>query len=199
MDLKVNDKYTINATTVPEIVKLLNITYASSNESVVTVDKNSTVTVIGEGNAIITVGGDDKIFAKNSTDVKVTVSLNDASVSVNNSTLDLFVGDTFTIDATTTPAGLNVTYIADNSGVVSVNGKGAVTALKEGTGTITVKVGGDGVYAENTTSVSVTVNKTPTEIIIQNRAVDLKVDEEFDPVVSLVPSGAGKLSFKSRF
>ena len=198
LDLKVNDKYTINATTVPEIVKLLNITYASSNESVVTVDKNGTVTAIGEGNAIITVGvGDDKIFAKNSTDVKVTVSLNDASVSVNNSTLDLFVGDTFTIDATTTPAGLNVTYIADNSGVVSVNGKGVVTALKEGTGTITVKVGGDGVYAENTTSVSVTVNKTPTEIIIQNRTVDIKVDEEFDPVVSLVPSGAGRLSFKS--
>ena len=69
--------------------------------------------------------------------------------------MNLYVGGTHNIVATTTPDGLNVNYVQDDSGVYSVDGDGKITALKEGTGTITVKVGGDGVYAETTTTVTV--------------------------------------------
>lgn len=75
LDLKVGNLHTIVVTTVPIDLKLFNITYISSNESVVTVDENGTVTAVGEGNAVITVGvGDDKVYARNSTNVTVTVS-----------------------------------------------------------------------------------------------------------------------------
>ena len=71
------------------------------------------------------------------------------------------IGETFTIVATPVPAGLNVTFVPDNSDVVSVDDNGKVTAKCEGTATITVKVGGDGVYAENSTAVAVSVIELP--------------------------------------
>ena len=40
---------------------------------------------------------------------------------------------------------MNVTFTPDNSGVVSVDENGKVTALKEGEGSVRVSVGGDGV------------------------------------------------------
>ena len=110
---------------------------------------------------VITVSfnGTDKYAAAEDKTIEVTVNLKDASVSVNNETVDLNVDDTFTIVPTTVPEGLNVTYVPDESGVYSVDDNGVVTALKNGTGSIIVKVGGDGVYAENTTTVTVTVSK----------------------------------------
>ena len=75
LDLKVGDTHAINATTVPAVAILLNITYTSSNVSVVVVDEKGIVTAVGAGNAIITVNvGDDKVFAKNSTQISVTVT-----------------------------------------------------------------------------------------------------------------------------
>ena len=77
--------------------------------------------------------------------------------------MELLVGGTHNIVATTTPDGLPVSYTADDSGVVSVDADGKITALKEGTGTITVKVGGDGVYTEKTTTVTVHVTRVLDE------------------------------------
>ena len=196
LDLKIDEEAVINANLTPADAG--NLTYTSSNSSIAVVE-NGKIKGLKAGDAVITVSfaGNDKYAAAENKTVTLTVNLNDASVSVNNSTLDLFVDDTFDLIASTVPAGLNVTYVPDNSGVVSVDKNGRVTALKEGNATIVVKVGGDGVYAENSTTVAVSVSKIPTEIIIQNATVDMKVDEIFDPVVSLMPSNAGNLSFRS--
>ncbi|WP_296867217.1 Ig-like domain-containing protein [uncultured Methanobrevibacter sp.] len=123
--------------------------------------------------------------------------MNDASVRVNNNTLNLFVDDTFTIVATTVPRGLNVTYMPDNSGIISIDENGLVTALKEGTAPIIVKVGGDGVYAENTTTVTVTVSKISTDISIANATVNLNVDDEVSTGAKLNPEEAGNLTYTS--
>jgi predicted outer membrane repeat protein len=125
-----------------------------------------------------------------------TISIRyDASVDVNNKTLDLLVGDTFTIVANTTPKGLNVTYVPDDSGVYDVDKSGVVTALKNGTGSVLVKIGGDGVYAENSTIVTVTVTKVPTEIKVTNATLDLKVNVEIDTGATLNPPEAGDLTY----
>ena len=123
---------------------------------------------VGEGTANITVsfaGSDDYAAAENKT-ISVTVTLKNASVSVNNSTLDLFVDDIFTIVATTNPDGLTVTFVQDDSGVYIVDENGVVTALREGKGSVLVKVGGDGVYAENFTVVAVNVIKYNSKVTI---------------------------------
>ena len=125
-----------------------------------------------------------------------TISIRyDARVDVNNETLNLEVGQNFTIVANTTPEGINITYVQDDSGVYIVDKNGVVTALKNGTGSVLVKIGGDGVYAENSTIVNITVTKVPTEIKVTNTTLDLKVDGEIETGATLIPADAGNLTY----
>ena len=55
--------------------------------------------------------------------------------------MTLNVGENSTIEYTTTPADLNVSFVPDDSGIVKVSDNGTVTALKEGTANITITVG----------------------------------------------------------
>ena len=156
LDLKVNDEFAVLADLTPAGAG--NLTYSSSNESVVKVSDVGLITALGNGTSTVTVsfaGNDNYTAAQNKT-ISVTVSLKDSSVSAEDITLD--VGVNATITSVTAPEGLEVTYIPDNSGVVTVE-NGVVTAVKEGTAKITLTVGGDGVYAENSTTITVTVNK----------------------------------------
>ena len=175
-----------------------NLTYTSSNSSIAVVE-NGKIKALTNGTAVITVsfpGNENYTAAENKT-INVTVTLKDAIISVNNSTLNLFVDDNFTIVATTNPDGLKVTFVQDDSGVYTVDENGNVTALKEGTGHILVKVGGDGVYAENTTEITVSVSKIPTEITLTNETLDLKVNEIVYGLANLTPANAGNLTFTS--
>ena len=167
VDLKVGDVVDSGATLTPADAG--NLTYTSSNTSVAIVE-NGKIKALANGTAVITVS-----FP----------------------TLDLFVDDNFTVVATTSPAGLKVTFVQDDSGVYTVDKNGNVTALKEGTGHILVKVGGDGVYAENTTEITVSVSKIPTEITLTNTTLDLKVNEIVDGLANLTPADAGNLTFIS--
>ena len=196
LDLFVGDETVVVANLTPADAG--NVTFASSDDSIVTVDANGNVVAIGEGTANIAVSfaGDDKYVAAENKTISVTVKLKDASVSVENATLDLLVDENTTIIAVTTPEGLNVTYVPDESGVVSVE-NGVVTALKEGTASIMVKVGGDGVYTENTTTVTVTVSKVPTEISVDPASLDLVVGNESVIVANLTPADAGIVTFTS--
>ena len=195
LNLTVGESGSINATLTPADAG--NLTYTSSNSNIAVVE-NGMIKAVAAGTAVVTVsfpGSGDYSAAENKT-IAVTVTLNDASVSVNNSTLNLFVDDTFTIVADTTPEGLNVTFVPDDSGVVSVDDKGVVTALKGGTTSITVKVGGDGVYTENSTVVSVTVNKIPTKITAEG--CELYVDDNVTISYELIPGDAeGDVRFMS--
>ena len=196
VDLKVGDVVDSGATLTPADAG--NLTYTSSNTSVAIVEKGK-IKALTNGTAVITLsfpGNENYTAAENKT-INVTVTLKDAIINVNNSTLNLFVDDNFTVVASTNPAGLKVTFVQDDSGVYIVDGNGNVTALKEGTGHILVKVGGDGVYAENTTEITVSVSKIPTEITLTNATLDLKVNEIVDGLANLTPADAGNLTFIS--
>ena len=117
-------------------------------------DGSLTVTALAEGNANITFsfpGNKHYAPAENKT-VTVTVSLNDASVSGKDMALN--VGETGAIKYTTDPEALNVSFAEDNSGIVSVDEQGIVTALKEGTANVTITVGDNNIYAFNSTTVA---------------------------------------------
>ena len=175
LELKVLDEVATGATLTNVVSSTavtdenVTLTYTSSNSNVATVEGGN-IKAIAAGTATITVSfaGNDKYVAAEKT-ISVTVSFKDASVSVSDgeneiTSLNLYVDDTYTIVPTTTPEGLAVTYAADGSGVVSVDENGVVTALKAGTGTVTVSVGGDGVYAESSKTITVKVSKVPTAI-----------------------------------
>ena len=193
MELKVGESGVINYTTAPEGLK---VNFAADNSGIVSVDEDGTVKALKNGTAKITINvGDDEVYAKNSTVITVTVTLNDASVEAED--MELNVSDSGVINYTTNPKGLDVTFVADNSGVVSVDEDGTVKALKEGKANITVKVGDDKVYAKNSTVITITVSKIPTEINVNNHTLDLGVDDKVDSVAELLPSDAGKLNFTS--
>ena len=116
---------------------------------------------------------------------------------MNNSTLDLNVGDTFNIVARTVPRGLNVTYTSSDDMIVTVDVDGKITAHAEGSAIITVSVGGDGIYTLNSTNVNVTVSKIPTNINITNNTVVLNVGDNISSGASLIPATAGNLTYTS--
>ncbi|WP_315073748.1 Ig-like domain-containing protein [uncultured Clostridium sp.] len=60
------------------------------------------------------------------------------SLNLDKSTLDLNTGDTEKLTATTTPAGMQVTWTSSDPSVATVDSNGNVTGVKEGQATITV-------------------------------------------------------------
>ncbi|MEE1128532.1 MAG: Ig-like domain repeat protein, partial [Methanobrevibacter sp.] len=103
------------------------------------------------------------------------VALNDASVSVENDTLNLKVDETSAINATIEPDTimLKIKYTSSNESVVTVDKNGIVTAVGEGRAIITLEVGDDEIYAKNSTTVTVTVSKI-------NTTADVSIPENID-------------------
>ena len=163
LDLKVNDMDTISVNLTPAGAG--NLTYVSSNESVVQV-VDGLYLACGKGTAIISVSftGNENYTAAENRTIKVTVTLRDASVSVKNATLDLKVGERFDLNAASDPHYLNIEYVSSNPSVVSVTDYGIITAEGEGTAVITLTVGNNETYALNSTNVTVTVSRITTEI-----------------------------------
>ena len=193
LNLKIDDTFVINATTSPEG---LNVTYVSDDSGVYSVDENGVVTALTNGTGFIIVSvGDDEVYAKNTTVVTVSVSLNDACVSGEDMALN--VGEIGAIKYSTDPEGLKVSFVEDDSGVVSVDEHGIVTALKQGKANIAITVGDNRKYALNSTTVCVDVHGLPSKIIIENDTLDMIIGDVVDPGVTLMPSDAGNLTFIS--
>ena len=191
MALNVGETGAIKYSTNP---KGLNVSFAEDNSGIVSVDEQGIVTALKEGTANVTITvGDNNIYAFNSTTVAVSVSLNDAGVSGEDMALN--VGEIGAVKYSAVPKGLDVSFVEDGSGVVSVDEHGIVTALKEGIANITITVGDNKKYALNSTIICVDVHGLPSKIIIENDTLDMVIGDVVDPGVSLMPSDAGNLSF----
>ncbi|MBS7217335.1 MAG: Ig-like domain-containing protein, partial [[Clostridium] spiroforme] len=117
------------------------LTWKSNNPEVATVDQEGKVTAIKEGSATITV---TTVNGKEATCI-VTVTKKPVpieSVSLNKTTLTLKTGVSETLVATINPGDTTddttLTWKSSNPEVATVDQEGKVTAVKEGTTTITV-------------------------------------------------------------
>jgi len=185
----VGDEVAIGATLTPADAGILTIT---SSDETVAIIREGNIVAVGPGTTTITASfaGDDTYAAAESKSYELTIDLNPTSVTTNlpSTPFEMWIGDSYALVATTTPTGLNVTYIPDNSGVVSVDENGVVTALKEGTASITVKVGDNKVYAENSTVATFTVIKIPTEL-----DVTVNYPQTYDPMSNFLVNGTVKM------
>lgn len=140
IELTEGDEAILTATITPDNATNKNMTWTSSDESVVTVSEGK-VTALKKGIATITVTTEDG--KKTAT---CEVSVKEKPVPVENVYLDkayieLIEGRTATLTATVSPdnaTNKKLTWISSDTDIVSVD-NGRVTAHKVGTATITVK------------------------------------------------------------
>lgn len=109
-----------------------------------------------------------------------------SSVSLNTATVEMVEGEVYNLVATVLPNGAEydgVSWASSNASVASVN-SGIVTALKEGTATITASAGGK----SSTCSVTVSAKEIPvTSIIIDKTSLSMKVGETENLTVTVYP------------
>ncbi|WP_407420901.1 Ig-like domain repeat protein [Methanobrevibacter sp.] len=178
MELYVGDNSTIKANTTPEG---LDIKFESNDTSVITVDAKGNVVALGAGNATITLTvGDDIVYAINSTTVSVTVSKIPTAVCVDTDSMTLNVSDETTVTPKTTPEDLNVTYTSNDTSVISVDEKGKVSALSNGTALVTVKVAETEKYQASEAIITVTVNSKEEPVIPKK---DLNASVSADEII----------------
>ena len=142
LTLKEGESETLTATVKPDNATDKTVTWSTSDASIATVDANGKVTAVKEGTATITAKAGDK-----SATCKVTVSKNVIAVTevtLNKTELTLKEGESETLTATVKPDNATdktVTWSTSDASIATVDANGKVTAIKEGTATITAKVG----------------------------------------------------------
>ena len=133
----------LTATVAPEDATDKTVTWSSDKESVATVDATGKVTAVAAGEATITAKAGDKTATCKVTVTAATVAV--TSVALDKTTLALTVGDAAVqLTATVAPDNATdktVTWCSDKTSVATVDATGKVTAVAEGTATITAKAG----------------------------------------------------------
>ena len=157
LELTEDETARLTATVKPDDATNKDVTWASSNNDVVTVDQNGNVKAVGAGTANITVTTVDQ--SKTATcEVTVTAAtVSVTGVTLNKTSTSLYVGDTETLTATVEPSDATnraVTWTSSDSTVATVDQNGLVTALARGTAVITATTADGGKTASCTVTVS---------------------------------------------
>ena len=136
----VGSEDTLVAVIEPEEATNKNVTWSSSDESVVTVDENGNIKVVGVGEAVITVTTED---GEHTATFTVTGMLCLHGVTVEPGSLKMKVEDEEQLTVTVEPEGVvikSIVWSSSNEDVATVDENGNVTAVGKGTATITVVV-----------------------------------------------------------
>ena len=177
--------FQLYATIVPESAKDQEVIWRSTNSSVATVDENGIVTLKKSGQTAIMVSSrvDSSITAICNLEVTKSVT----GVKLDKTTHDMFVGETFRITYTISPAGASnaeVVWSSSNNAVAAVDQSGLVTAKGVGTTVIMVKTK-DGGY---TAICTINVGRVATAIKLDVTSLVLNVGEYYYLEATLTPA-----------
>ena len=138
--------------------------YASSNDKVVTVDKNGVVTIVGAGTATLTVSlAETANYTADQKEVTITVRKIEHSLVVDKISYKVTYGDpAFKITAKAGDTESGIQFASDNKEVATVSKDGTVTIGNAGTARITVSMDESQNYLAVSREVTVTV--VPKEI-----------------------------------
>ena len=154
LSLTEGDSADLTATVSPSNADNQSVTWDSNDKSVATVS-NGKVTALKAGSTSITVKSVDGGFTASCAVTVVAKTVDVSSVTLSKSELTLTEGESETITATVKPddaTDKTVSWSSSDPAVATVDG-GKITAVKEGTATITAKAG------DKTATCKVTVEK----------------------------------------
>lgn len=161
--------------------------WTSSNESVATVDSTGKVTAVGVGSTTITVTATDGTKTVTDTcNVTVDSPLTGLELtSSENVYLEIGATETATMSVVPVPGdttdNTTITYTSSNENVVTVSADGIITAVNEGSATVTAKCGNFSVTCNVTVTVhinSVKISSEDFELYVAQNPVQLKVNYE---------------------
>ena len=157
------------------------VTWSSSNTRVATVS-NGRITAVGAGSATITAS-----FSYNGSTYSeaCSVTVREVSVSLSQSSLTMTAGDTELLSATVSPSGTSASWTSSNTDVATVSSSGRVTAVSDGSATITAEVTVNGRSYTGTCRVTV---EEPS-IRLSSSSLSLNVGDSETLSASVTPSG----------
>ena len=141
-ELVVGETLRLEATVLPEEASGLTVTWSSSASEIVSVDDEGNVSALSEGKATITAeaGG-----VKATCDVTVSsASIPVESVTVSEESIEIKIGETFTLTATVLPENAEdktVTWSSSDNAIATVSDDGVVTGVAVGNATIVAAAG----------------------------------------------------------
>lgn len=162
LTLTAGEAATLETAVAPDDATHVSISYTSSDDAIATVSASGEVTAVAAGDATITAAVDGTAL---SASCEVTVLPAIESVELNYTTLSLQPKGTAQLTYTVAPeealAADTVTYTSSDEAVATVDADGNVTAVADGTATITVDV--DSVTAECEVTVSTKAASTTSK------------------------------------
>lgn len=175
LTLGVGESYGIIKTVSPANASQI-CTWSSSNSSVASVDGNGRVTAKATGTANITV----KTSNGKTASCKVTVKPAPASVKISNTSLTLGKGETFIVSESTNSGSYvwGFSWSSSNKSVAAIEkttgNKAKITAMNNGTATITIKT-----YNGKTATCKVTVKSAPASVTTNPASLTLGKGETY--------------------
>ena len=155
---------TLTATVKPDDATDKTVTWDISNTAIATIDSNGKVTAVSGGDATITAKAGNQVAT-----CALTVTVPVESVSLDKESITLEEESTTTLVATVKPddaTDKSVTWSSSNTSIATVDQSGKVTAVKEGSATITARASNKQATCSVTVKkkviavTSVTLNKT---------------------------------------
>ena len=170
------------------------LTWKSSDTNVASVDASGKVTAKTAGCVTVTASYKDSKLTNGkqiSATCKVTVGKLAESITTNKDTVTLYEGETYQINAVVLPENTSdkrLSYSCSNSYVATVSEQGVITAVEEGTATITMTTL-DG--SKITKDITVTVLPAIRDIQVYNGNVTVKQGETYKTYFDASPSMDG--------
>lgn len=178
---------TLVATVKPDDATDKTVTWKSSNTTIVSVSSDGKLSALKEGSATITASAGDKSAACKVTVEKKVVLV--TSITLDKTDLTLVEGHEETLVATVKPDNATdktVTWKSFDASIASVNGEGRVSALKEGSTTITATAG------DKSVTCKVTVEQKPkiSSLKINDTSFNGLINKYYSISVTVTPSDA---------
>lgn len=185
LNLLVGDEFALTATITPSNATNQNITWKSSNSTVVGVTEEGLVTALSAGTTSIKVTTEDGGFST-TCDIIVTISVSGITLSDNEVSLD--EGESQVITATIIPTDAtnkNIIWESSNPSVATVE-NGKITALEAGTTVVTATTEDGG----STESCVVTVIARVTSVTLDKSEITINAGSVETLTATIDPSNA---------